>query len=68
MNETNSKRQLAAAAAQATSPSDGMAFCEVSIVAYTSTRHLGPGVVAGRSLLKATVSLPGPKTEVIDHV
>lgn len=51
MNETNSIRPLAAKAAQATSPSDGMAPGGVSIVACTSTMQMGPGVVVVQCLL-----------------
>ena len=59
MNESNSKRQLAAHAAHATLPRDGMAPGGVSIVAYTSSRRPSSGVVAsavlydGRQLARA---------------
>ncbi len=46
MKRTNSMRQLAAEAAQATSPPRGVVSRGDATVAYTSTRQTGLGVVA----------------------
>ena len=51
MSETNSMRQLAASAAQATSPFAGVASTGDPTVAHTSTREKGLGVGAVQCLL-----------------
>lgn len=61
MSRKNSMRQLAAMAAQATSPPTGVASSGDATVAYTSTKH-GPGSCRCAVVLETAVSLPRPPT------